>query len=380
MLTNSSRGEPRSPSGRRGFSLHGAGFTLIELLVVVAIIALLIAILLPSLSKARAQARSTICATRLAQLTRAQLMYADDFDETPPFVGVGYSNAANDSSLTERRYRHLSSDDSRNTEEYFARHESWLFPGWYYVDEGVWTHPHWPDLPGGGPTPREGTLYPYTRFENLYRCPEFERIPIGTAGRNGSAKTQNTFNYTRSILGRKLLSNVEGIDDPAAEEADEPLWPGRIMKLSTIYAPAAMIMMLDEQWDFHCAGNYGDGGTLGYDWMWMAAESIHGLTGDMVGSYHGSMGRVLNDQDWDMLLSNKMGSLGYYDGHVALVRDPWAWRTVGTDYNILSLITQLAGDMENGQKVLSLLLESIYAQRGLPFGQQQIIDMLMSKL
>jgi prepilin-type N-terminal cleavage/methylation domain-containing protein len=201
------------------------GFTLIELLVVVAIIALLISILLPSLSKARSQARASLCASRLSQLTKAQLMYAEDFAETPPFVGAGYCNAANDHSLTARHYRHLSLDDSRNTEEYFARHESWLFPGSYYVDDGVWTHPYWPDLPRGGPSPREGTLFSYTRFENLYRCPDFERIAIGTIGRNGWAKTQNTFNYTRSILGRKILSNVSGVDDPEAEEVDEPLWP-----------------------------------------------------------------------------------------------------------------------------------------------------------
>ncbi len=351
---------------------------MIELLVVVAIIALLISILLPSLSRARAQARATLCSSRLHQTTVAMATYSDDYREVYPFVGVGYSNADNDHSLTSRHYRNLDPDDSRNTEQYFARHESWLFPGDYYVDDGVWTNEYWPDLPNGGPSPREGTLFPYTRFESLYRCPEFERVPIGMAGRNGSAKTQNTFNYTRSILGRKILSNVSGVDDPEAEVVDEPLWPGHIMKSSAIYAPAAMIMLLDEQWDFHCAGNYGDGGVFGFDWLWMGAETINGLTGDMLGSYHGAKARVLQGDDWDMLLSNKMGNVGYYDGHVALVRDPWAWRTVKEGYTILALMGQLTSDLDEGQRMVSLLLEGIYAQRGIPFGTQQLLDLLLA--
>jgi hypothetical protein len=148
------------------------------------------------------------------------------------------------------------------------------------------------------------------------------------------------------------------------------------MKVSAIYAPAAMIMMLDEQWDFHCAGNYADGGTLGYDWVWMAAESIHGLVADMIGSYHGQVSRVLNSPEWDMLLSNKMGSLSYYDGHVILARDPWAWRTVAEGHNIMDLLLQIGSDLENGQKVLALLLEGIYGQRGVPFGTKQLIELL----
>ncbi len=61
------------------------GFTLIELLVVVAIIAVLVAILLPALSKARAQARETVCMSNLKQMDLAIRGYLlDNHDFFPP--------------------------------------------------------------------------------------------------------------------------------------------------------------------------------------------------------------------------------------------------------------------------------------------------------
>ncbi len=57
------------------------GFTLIELLVVVAIIAALIGILVPSLSRARQQARSTVCTADLRTLGQGIVLYANTFDD-----------------------------------------------------------------------------------------------------------------------------------------------------------------------------------------------------------------------------------------------------------------------------------------------------------
>ena len=58
------------------------GFTLIELLVVIAIIAILAAILFPVFARAREKARQTSCLSNMKQLSLAQLMYAQDYDET----------------------------------------------------------------------------------------------------------------------------------------------------------------------------------------------------------------------------------------------------------------------------------------------------------
>ena len=58
------------------------GFTLIELLVVIAIIAILAAILFPVFAQARESARMTSCLSNCKQFALAQLMYAQDYDET----------------------------------------------------------------------------------------------------------------------------------------------------------------------------------------------------------------------------------------------------------------------------------------------------------
>src|SRR4029078_3041689 len=72
-----------------GRSRHRA-FTLIEILVVVGIIALLVSILLPSLSRAREQARSTVCRSNLKQLMMGQIFYVTDHKRLPATQSVYY--------------------------------------------------------------------------------------------------------------------------------------------------------------------------------------------------------------------------------------------------------------------------------------------------
>jgi prepilin-type N-terminal cleavage/methylation domain-containing protein/prepilin-type processing-associated H-X9-DG protein len=60
------------------------GFTLIELLVVIAIIALLLSVLLPSLRKAKEQAKTVICQSRLKQWHPIVSLFMSDNDENFP--------------------------------------------------------------------------------------------------------------------------------------------------------------------------------------------------------------------------------------------------------------------------------------------------------
>lgn len=74
-----------------------AGFTLIELLVVIAIIAILAAILFPVFAQARESARAASCTSNMKQVILAEMMYAQDYDETyAPSRQVDLVNGADD--------------------------------------------------------------------------------------------------------------------------------------------------------------------------------------------------------------------------------------------------------------------------------------------
>lgn len=58
------------------------GFTLIEVLVVIGIVLVLAAMLFPVFARARGNAHSASCVTRLSQIAKACRMYSDDYDRT----------------------------------------------------------------------------------------------------------------------------------------------------------------------------------------------------------------------------------------------------------------------------------------------------------
>ncbi len=330
------------------------GFTLIELLVVVAIIALLVAILLPSLAKARKQARTTLCASRMGQLTKAFLIYSEDFAETPPFMGTGYENIRDVRPNSGKKYWGEWAYD-------WAVREDWLIP--HMPDCWLQAEQNWP----ADSKVSNGSLFKYARFEGLYRCPEFERIGL-------NRKAQNVFNYTRGITARKALSNQAPISDP---DATGTMGPGPIMKPSMIYSPGTLWMLFDEQWDFHCAlplDQQHPGGKAGDDLpaagiynFWMGYECIQTIAGDMLGSYHANSGKKLN---FNAIKASEMGNLSYYDGHVALYRDPLPYRGAQMGSDFYDALYPAAVELGN------LLMEQIFAQRGINLTTDDLVRIL----
>ena len=331
-----------------------AGFTLIELLVVVAIIALLISILLPSLSRARAQARSTVCSSRIAQLTKAIILYADDYEETPPFLGRGWEDCDDVSRLESAAEAVPVGPDAKTLMEW-AMLEDWLMPDfprfWMDVQED------WPE----DAQPRYGSLFGYTRFDNLYRCPSFERV-------GDSGKTQNVFNYTRTLFGRKWFHRGESEGNQGSiwvptEQAEN--WCGQagpILKISQIYATSQMWMLFDERWDRHCAApleqlNHAGEGILldGITEVWMAIDPIFGASANEVGQYHGAatysplVPASIHEKTPPVL----SGNCAFYDGHVALETDPLPNRNIEGD------------TLELAAVFVEFLMGPFFAQRGL---------------
>src|SRR3989442_291746 len=63
-----------------------SGFRLIELLVVIAVIAIPAALLFPGFAVMRGRARMTACVSNMRQIGSALMMYAQDYDETFPYI------------------------------------------------------------------------------------------------------------------------------------------------------------------------------------------------------------------------------------------------------------------------------------------------------
>jgi prepilin-type N-terminal cleavage/methylation domain-containing protein len=276
------------------------GFTLIELLVVVAIIALLIAILLPTLSKARAQARTTLCLSRVGQLTKSLLLYCGDYDETPPFIAT---MAPHEGGLVPDPAENWLASSAELEVIHHARQEEW---------DGLLGKP--------ATVPRSGTLFDYTRFEGLYKCPEFERI-------TDPAKSQNVFNYTRPIWGRFWKLPIE--------TGWESYWGEvlHILKLSQVHSPADIDLVLGEQWDRHVAtaGSLGDNDS-GYnctDYGFFIDNIVELAHGAPVASRYHNFDH--DDMGYYDPFLWKRGGVGYYDGHAGLSRDPWPTFSLGNN-------------------------------------------------
>jgi len=288
-------------------------FTLIELLVVVAIIALLISILLPSLSRARAQARTTICLSRIAQLGKAFLMYADDYEDAFPFTSTMHENVSQGPNAIETWLGDWQQfEDPQLAINTVAKNPEEDWAG--YADVVV----------------KGGTLFSYTRFENLYLCPDFER-------KISPDKTHNAWNYTRALWGRRWRTPQEEEAELGKRITDWGDVKGPIMKTSRVYSSSELPMILDEQFDrfVATAGMLGDGNGSGYNCndYGFAPDNILGVyhgtrTTSRFGEYDFSSEPSLEPFLWGR------GGIFWYDGHAQLERDPWPTFELGANKRV----------------------------------------------
>ena len=151
------------------------GFTLAELLAAIGIIAVLITVLLPSMTRAREQARRVSCMSNLRQLTTAYIQFAQANDGALPINKVGGS-----------------------------------VRGWVEAQN---TTPNATDVI------TLGTLYPYVKSVDVYRCP---------ADDNGAVRSYSVNDY--------LNGEWVPIDTPR---------PRHAKRLAQIPSPAAVMLFIE---------------------------------------------------------------------------------------------------------------------------------------
>ncbi|HON90026.1 MAG TPA: prepilin-type N-terminal cleavage/methylation domain-containing protein [Candidatus Latescibacteria bacterium] len=193
-------------------------FTLIELLVVIAVIAVLLAVFVPVMSAARERAQRAVCLSNLRQLTAAWIAYADDHAGKLVSGSVGRATT-----VTAGRsvYRIL---------------DGWLGTAFYYPEsrEVLFADP------------AKGSLWPYLRDIDVYRCPRGQAVHYATyatvAAANGARYVEGTYkvetkgNSEMVAFGIRAggtvlrLTRITDIDSPGGAERavfmDQGVTPG----------------------------------------------------------------------------------------------------------------------------------------------------------
>lgn len=183
-------------------------FTLIELLVVIAIIAILAALLFPVFSRAKLAAKASVCLSNMRQLGTAISIYTGDYDGNYP---TPYGNRIHSSAWVLSGNSPLTGTTSPP-----CTYANDIYDLCYVAD------------------PTKGSLFPYTKNEDIYKCPVVQVGSHRGSGDPVNSATQRVTYAMNHLFGGSLMDGANG---------------GRVMTSiseSIIDFPSSTIMLVDE--------------------------------------------------------------------------------------------------------------------------------------
>lgn len=154
---------------------HKPGFTLIELLVVIAIIAILAAILFPVFARARENARRASCQSNLKQIGLGFAQYLQDYDERYCFSFNNAQGGGGNANFLGCQY-----------------YKTWYFGASSGLSDS------WMDW-----------IYPYTKSQQIYRCPSGPPDTQVLYWTNNSFQGQNPTNWYSYATNHNILPDKD---------------------------------------------------------------------------------------------------------------------------------------------------------------------------
>ena len=212
----------RTNTVARGATRRVAGFTLLELTSVVAIVLVLVSLLCAALNHTKAKALRISCIDNLRQLQLAWTFYVDDNDDWLPLNRTAPAPPSN-------HHRIMPLASSTN---------SWVTGS--------------PLIDGEGLGIRRGTLYPYVRSMQPYRCP----MDSSTLSGRPDLPRLRSYSMNTFLAGddagkdRRVKSKAEEIQTPGKEnvfvfieEHEDSVWAS-----SFLLAPKERLTAVNNNW------------------------------------------------------------------------------------------------------------------------------------
>lgn len=224
-----------SPAAKR------RAFTLVELLVVIGIIAILIAMLLPALQKVKEKGNAVKCQANLKALATAILMFSND------------------------NKGHLPGNDSDCGR---AKYEERCFLSGPLAGPGTFVFTN---------VPKQGTIFKYTKNEQIYLCPTLAYTSAGTQGAGGE-NSNGRFDYGmfKGLSGAKLSKLKQTVRFTNQAQGKPP-----------IFVPTPLIV---QEKGVHMNGPNMEGGHSNQDLL----SKVHGK-----GSYYATLDASVHWSDWE---------------------------------------------------------------------------------